>query len=301
MANNAETSRILDLCLDRVLRKGESVEACLRDYPNQAGELGPLLRMAVDVRQVGQYTPIPTGRAKAAARMALHQAMQARGVGLRSPSPWRSVLARTLTARRWAVVATTAALFVVMASSGVVAASSGSQPDQALYPVKRTVERARLAFERDPQLKARLHAALADRRMEEMTYTASKDDRRRTEDLRHELEENLDNVRIVILPGQGMIVAEPGGHGQVPPQRPRPDMRQFQGRDLRQAKEMQRLLQAHAQMVEKRYQKFLREAPEPEREDLRQMLKKAREDYQDLERAFRQAYEAEVEESEHDR
>ncbi|GEM_PF-6328182 len=300
MSKNAEINKILDLCLDRVLRKGESVETCLRDYPNQARELESLLRMAIDMCPAGQYTPSPS--AKATARMALHRAIQERKDKLSAlASPWRSAqvfVSRMLSGQKWALAATTTALFVVLASSGVVAASSNSQPDHVLYPVKRTVERARLVMARDPDAKARLHADFADKRIEEMGVMAAKGDRRRTEDLRQDLELNLNSVRIVVLPDQSIVVAIPPGQAQVPPKGLRPEGRQGPKRDPKQLREMQRFLQSHAQKVDKHYQEFLREASEGgDEEDLREKMQSARQEYQELVEAFQRAYVAQTRES----
>ncbi|MBI4197600.1 MAG: hypothetical protein HY533_00630 [Chloroflexi bacterium] len=301
MGNSAGFLRILDLCVDRVLQDGEAVEACLRDHPQHAEQLEPILRLAQRTRLALEYTP--RDAAKALARAELHRAIRERTADAQSGSPWESfqrALSRLLIARRWALMATTVALFVVLASTGAVAASSGSEADEPLYSVKRTVERARLALTRDDQDKARLHAAYADRRMEEMTAMASKGDRRRIKGLRGDVQSNLRHLRMAALPDQVILVAVPGGgwpdrrSGQTLPYAPRPLLIPPQGQRARELWDWQRTIQAHMQLIELRYRVALQEAPEPARAELREALDATRRDYQDLLFAFQQAYEARV-------
>ena len=53
--------KILDECIDRINR-GESVEACLTDYPENSEELGPLLSAMLETKTVYSFTP--SARAK---------------------------------------------------------------------------------------------------------------------------------------------------------------------------------------------------------------------------------------------
>lgn len=298
MGNSATFLRILDLCFDRVLQDGEPVEACLQEYPQYAEQLEPLLRLAQRARKSLEYTP--RDAAQALARAELHRAIQERALGPQGDPPWGSfqrTLSRLLISRRWALMATVAALFVVLTGSGAVAASSGSEPDEPLYPVKRTVERARLALTRDDRSKARLHAAYADRRMEELAAMASKGDRRRIRGLRGEVQINLRHLRMAALPGQVALVAIPGSGGPdgrpglSPSYVPRPLLNPPQGQRAQELRDLQRTLQSHVQLMELRYRVAMQAAPEPARAELREALEAMRQDYQGLLLAFQQAYE----------
>ncbi|MBI4312710.1 MAG: hypothetical protein HY681_13145 [Chloroflexi bacterium] len=283
MADTMEYLRILDVCLDRTLKSGEPVEACLRDYPDQARELESALRLALQAQQAGVYTPATT--AKALARATLHQAMRRREAAKRQLW-WRSLqwfAPKTVAAHRWAAVAVASALFVVLATSGAVAASSGSDPDEALYPIKRTVERTRLAITRGPEAKASLHADFADRRMEELAAMASKGDRRRMEAMRREFRDSLEHVRVFVLPGNIVVVARPGGPGHEPMPGTRPRSGPGSGNDMR---ELQRALEAHARHAELRYRMAMQQAPPPVREELRTAMEAARQEYAALLAAF---------------
>ncbi|MBI4201578.1 MAG: hypothetical protein HY532_00490 [Chloroflexi bacterium] len=291
MTNSPEYLHILDLCLDRVLRQEEAVEACLQDYPEYAEELGAVLRLAVASQKAALYTPSPS--TKAAARAVLHRAIQEREARLRLRGPWytlRAYMTRMMASRGVAMAAATAAVFMVMASTGAVAASSNSEPGEVLYPIKRTVERARLVVARDPQTKAQLYMAFADRRLEEIAGVASRGDVRRAEGLRREAQANLYFVRVIALPGQVTIVAMPG----PPPgyhEGLRPSFTPPAGWREQELRVLQDTVEAHLQMMEFRSQVILQRAPEPVRADIRRQMQQARQDYEDLLLAFQQAYE----------
>ncbi|MEE8194336.1 MAG: DUF4382 domain-containing protein [Dehalococcoidales bacterium] len=71
MARNFD--EILDECLDRIGR-GESLEACLADYPGQGKKLEPLLRALLQTRQA--YSFAPSAAAKRAARQRFGAALE---------------------------------------------------------------------------------------------------------------------------------------------------------------------------------------------------------------------------------
>ena len=54
MANDFD--RILDECIDRITR-GETIEACLSDYPERAKQLEPLLQAMVQTKASYSFTP----------------------------------------------------------------------------------------------------------------------------------------------------------------------------------------------------------------------------------------------------
>ncbi|MBN1366741.1 MAG: DUF4382 domain-containing protein [Dehalococcoidales bacterium] len=91
-----EFERILDECIDR-LNRGESIEACLKDYPEQANELAPLLQAITQTQQSCSFVPSPD--AKRAARQTFFAALEKKRV---QPSFWQKVFGRRLV---WATVA----------------------------------------------------------------------------------------------------------------------------------------------------------------------------------------------------
>ena len=97
-----EFEQILDACIDR-LNRGESIEACLKDYPEQAGELAPLLRAMTQTQQ--NYSFVPSADKKREARLSFYAALEKQQ---KQPSFWQKVFGRRL------VWATVAAVVVVM-------------------------------------------------------------------------------------------------------------------------------------------------------------------------------------------
>ncbi len=186
--NNNKFNDILNECLDRILR-GETVEQCLRSYPEQATELEPLLRTAMAAKIVSNVKPRPEFKAKAKLEFqaALHkmEAKKSERTGLfHWHWQWQS---------GWAM-AIIGALVVVMAGSGTVAAAGNSMPDNTLYPVKLATENVQMALTFSDIGKAELNAELADKRAEEMVYLASKGDPQKVQIVAQHLNGNLKNL-----------------------------------------------------------------------------------------------------------
>ena len=163
MGKESKFEDILNECLERLFVKGETVEECLGAYPELESELEPLLRTAMIAKGASVVTPRPEFKARARYQFqsALKGLPQKRGFSLFG---WHS---------RWAT-ALVSVLVVVLLGSSTVAAASGSMPDGALYPVKLATEEVWLAFTFSDEAKARVYAALADRRVEEIIDVANK-------------------------------------------------------------------------------------------------------------------------------
>ena len=156
---------IFEECLELVLVKGETVEECLRRYPEHARELKSLLETATATKKATAVQPSPEFRERA--RQQFYTALrQMPAQKKRAGFSWGGQ-------PRWATVVAVV-LAILLVSSGTVAAASGSMPDQPLYPVKRASEQARLALTFSSLHKAELYARLADRRVLEIVYLASK-------------------------------------------------------------------------------------------------------------------------------
>jgi hypothetical protein len=156
---------IFEECLELVLVKGETVEECLRRYPEHARELKSLLETATATKKAAAVQPSPEFRERA--RQQFYAAL--RQMPARKKRTGFSWAAQP----RWATVVVLV-LAILLVSSGTVAAASGSMPDQPLYPVKRATEQAWLALTFSPLHKAELYARLADRRVLEIVYLAGK-------------------------------------------------------------------------------------------------------------------------------
>ena len=70
-------AEVLDKCLDRVVLRGESIEACVADYPEFAAELREGLATALGIRQAAVFQP--DADRKRSARLRMLAAMEQRG------------------------------------------------------------------------------------------------------------------------------------------------------------------------------------------------------------------------------
>ena len=158
---------ILDACLDRITQKGDSIEQCLESYPEQAGELEPLLRAALSVKDVSSIEPRTEFQRMAKARLLSAVAAKKEKEGRRRLPLWSWQ-------QRWAV-ALAVVLALVMMGGGTVAASTNSLPGDVLYPVKTTTERVQAFFTFGKEAKANLYMRFAERRIVEIEALAERE------------------------------------------------------------------------------------------------------------------------------
>ena len=153
---NKDFDNILDECLERMLTGGETLDECLRSYPQYEDELRPLLETALITRQATEITPRPEFRERAryqfeAALRDMEEKKQRRSFFNWGWQP------------RWATAAVAVVLVLLLSGGGTVAAASGSMPGQVLYPVKLATEQARLAFTFSELGKAEVYAQHLER------------------------------------------------------------------------------------------------------------------------------------------
>ncbi|MBL8165164.1 MAG: LysM peptidoglycan-binding domain-containing protein [Anaerolineae bacterium] len=122
-------------CIDR-LGAGQSIEDCLRAYPQFAAALRPMLEAGALVQRM-RTTPTEIQVAQERVRARYQQAVRA------NPRRYRPVLPR------FANLAAALLLFFVIAGSGG-ALSQSSLPGDALYGVKRLTEQVGAIFDPSP-------------------------------------------------------------------------------------------------------------------------------------------------------
>jgi hypothetical protein len=158
---------ILDICLERITVKGDSIEQCLESYPEHASELEPVLRTALSFKEassaikprpeferVTKYrllSEIGAGKTKRAERVALLWGWQ----------------------RRWAL-AIAVLLVLILVGGSTVTASASSLPGDILYPVKTATEKVQGFFTFGSDAKASFHMKLAQRRLNELELLAER-------------------------------------------------------------------------------------------------------------------------------
>jgi hypothetical protein len=154
---------ILNECLERV-SKGESIEACLNAYPEQASQLEPLLRISLMLMQSTAAIQ-PDAEYKARTQYQLQAMFYDRHEKAKKEASvpvWH---------KKWAM-AMTAVAAILLAGVGAAAASANALPDDALYPVKLTAEQVRVTLAFSDVDEAKLHLQFAERRAGEMTEMA---------------------------------------------------------------------------------------------------------------------------------
>lgn len=139
-----DLSDILASCLDSMERGERSLEECLALYPEHRSELQALLKTIGMIREQADFTPRPGYRAASRARLirrlpARPSAAVGKTIGRTRQNAY-PVFSRRLVFF-WASILV---LVVSLATGGTVSASSEALPGDALYPVKRSVEEARL-------------------------------------------------------------------------------------------------------------------------------------------------------------
>jgi len=183
---NSEFENILEECLERLV-KGETLEQCLQRYPEQAAQLEPLLQTAQAVRKASAI--LPRSEFKARARYEFRSALQATATRRRLPLFGLRP--------RWAMALMIIGILLI-AGGGTAAAASNSMPDSPLYPVKLATEQVRLTLTPSDMGKARLCAMLADRRVSEIIYMASKGNAQQVDVIAQRLDKRLTMLAILV-------------------------------------------------------------------------------------------------------
>ncbi len=127
---NPELDDILAECLEAVLRGQKTVDECLRDFPEQAVELKPLLQVSLLTRRMKS----PQMSADAVNRLESRLRQQPPPLQLVKPAPRRVI---PLAISRLAAVILIAVVISLGSGAGLVAASANQLPGESLYGVKR--------------------------------------------------------------------------------------------------------------------------------------------------------------------
>jgi len=202
MKKSNEFENILDRCLERLVR-GETVEQCLKSYPEQALELEPLLRTAQAAREASAI--LPRADFKARARYEFRAALHDKASRKKQP--------RFALRRGWAVALLVVSILLV-SGGGTALAASSSMPDSRLYPVKLATEQVQLTLTPSDIDKAQLCAVFADRRVTEIIYLAVKGDAQQVEAVTQHLDEGLATL-VTLVSTESVEAATVGGAPKV--------------------------------------------------------------------------------------
>lgn len=154
---------ILDILLIEVI-KGRSIEDCLREYPEFADELKPLLKLAANIQDLPK--PEPHREAIAATLREMNRVTtKERQKEIRFP--FRKIFTlKPVIARAIAVI-----LFVIFIVLTSLPFSANSLPGDPLYPVKLLSEKTKYIITINRERKAELHLLFAEKRTEELLLT----------------------------------------------------------------------------------------------------------------------------------
>jgi hypothetical protein len=160
---------ILARCIEDIKAGRAGLEECLGRYPSMRGELEPLLRVAMDVRQPADVRP--SDAFKVRARVNLIEHIHAGQAGKRAPGPvpggrvaqgWFTGWARA------AAVAIAVILLITAGGTGTAYASQSSLPGDTLYPVKLGTEELQRVVTFDDAAEVELELKFAAVRLDEL-------------------------------------------------------------------------------------------------------------------------------------
>jgi hypothetical protein len=175
MMTHADFDSILDDCLAR-MAAGETVDACLREYPRQAAALRPLLDVAVRLRVLPSLQPRADAVRAGQQRMlaALREQRLARD-GSISPLSRNKEQVRAffipkegMQTRHVLRFAAAMVLVLLVGTNLAVVSSAGTIPGDPLYGLKRTWEEARLTLTIRERDREQFQQQLVERRQEEV-------------------------------------------------------------------------------------------------------------------------------------
>ncbi|HNA88069.1 MAG TPA: DUF5667 domain-containing protein [Anaerolineales bacterium] len=155
---------ILEICLNEI-ENGADLETVLARYPDQAGELRPILKTAVQARNASVPEPSPEAIRRGRSRV-MQRAAEMREV---KASPRKRVIPAF---QRLAISFSLAAL-LLMSSTGLLNASASALPGENLYPVKRGWENIRLLLVFDQQARKLLEFEFENERLYEVSALLS--------------------------------------------------------------------------------------------------------------------------------
>jgi hypothetical protein len=154
--------RIFDICLDRILIGGESIDNCIADYPEYRDELKSLLDISLRTQKaMSSIEARPDFKTRL--RYELTSKMKY------DNAPKRHSFKCKL---QWVPVALSFCIVLLLSGGGTVAAASNSMPADPLYNVKLASEKVQVFFTFDDAAKADLYSEFVAERVNEIVSMA---------------------------------------------------------------------------------------------------------------------------------
>jgi len=185
MNQQEQFEQVFNQCLERLF-KGESIETILLDFPEQADQLKPLLKVAAAGRIFSRVQPRQDFKSRARYEfLAAARELEAH--------PRRRWAWRWSWHSAWAM-AVTAVAVVVLAGGGTIWASNSSLPGETLYGVKISSENVQLALTFSDVDKTELNAKFANRRTTEIESLVLEGDTEQIQLAAANFSQNLNNL-----------------------------------------------------------------------------------------------------------
>jgi hypothetical protein len=185
MAKVNDFDNVLSECLDRLI-KGETIEQCLKRYPQHAKDLEPLLITAQETRTAAAINPGAEFRQRAGNEF--QEAIRNMPVKKAGSGGFKWQL-------RW--VAPLAALLVLVTGVGTVSAATNALPDSPLYGLKMATESVQMAFTFSDEGKSELNSRFIDYRVEEIVIMAENGNYAQVEQVTERMATQLSNVAVL--------------------------------------------------------------------------------------------------------
>lgn len=266
------TRKIEDIfgnCLESIFN-GESIDDCLKAYPEQSPELEPLLKTSlVFMQRSSAIQPAPEFKARLGSQLqAMLHAKQKKAERRAMIPIWQ---------RRWAL-AMTAILGFLLIGVGTLAASAYALPDGSLYPVKLAGEQVKVTLALSDIDKAKLHIQFAERRAGEMVEMARQGKGNEIFMLTEQVANHLDKVYVMEQPPE-VEVEEEEPKMLAPTQAPAPSEGAEAYSKGRDAEELETALSRSRAKSLAALRNALDKAPEELKPVLRQAIEDMEEDY----------------------
>ncbi|NIA07434.1 MAG: hypothetical protein GWP14_07350 [Actinobacteria bacterium] len=153
MSNKLED--ILDDCIEQT-RLGKALEDVLRECPEAAEQIRPLLAIANELEQLPEPSPSVTGIMRTMAKLSLQETR---------PQPKRRKI--VFFSRSFLIRAAAVLLVVMLGGWTTVTASSQALPGDLLYPIKLFTERAKFFLTINQEEKVELRIVFSAERLKE--------------------------------------------------------------------------------------------------------------------------------------
>tara|TARA_B100000676_G_scaffold304913_1_gene358034 strand:+ start:3370 stop:4380 length:1011 start_codon:yes stop_codon:yes gene_type:complete len=188
-------NKILDECIDLILNQNYSIKDCLVKYPELQNDLSQDLLLATSVNEKFKRTINEETKTKSKTLLLkkFNDKEKYQSISLNKISG-KFVKAIPSIISRWSSIAAAILIFSTIGTTTLVSASSDSNPDENLYPVKRAVENMRLTLTFNSEKKNELRMGYSNKRIEEITSMANKGVFEKIEILQQDLEKNIEII-----------------------------------------------------------------------------------------------------------